>query len=240
MDDLTFMQTALSLAKTIVEQTNPNPPVGAVIVKDGQTVGMGAHLKAGEAHAEVHALGMAGERTKGATLYVTLEPCSHFGRTPPCANLIIEKGVDRVVIATLDPNNKVTGKGVEKLRNSGIQVDVGILAKEAHTLNKQFFHYIRAQTPFVTLKSAMSLDGKIATVTGESRWITGEEARKDAHYYRHTHDAILVGVNTVLKDKPHLTTRLPLGGKNPIRIILDTHLHTPLEANVVTDREAKT
>ncbi|MRG87308.1 bifunctional diaminohydroxyphosphoribosylaminopyrimidine deaminase/5-amino-6-(5-phosphoribosylamino)uracil reductase RibD [Salinibacillus xinjiangensis] len=240
MNDQYFMDLALTLAKSVSGQTNPNPPVGSVVVKDSQIVGLGAHLKAGEPHAEVHALQMAGEKAKGATIYVTLEPCSHHGRTPPCADLIIEKELSRVVIATTDPNEKVAGKGIERLRNAGLQVDVGIRKEEAQHVNKQFFHFIEHKTPYVTLKSATSLDGKIATVSGESQWITNEEAREDVHFYRHTHDAILVGVNTVIKDNPSLTTRTPLGGKNPTRIIMDTHLRTPLDANVVTKDDAPT
>jgi diaminohydroxyphosphoribosylaminopyrimidine deaminase / 5-amino-6-(5-phosphoribosylamino)uracil reductase len=240
MNDQYYMKFALSLSKAVIGQTSPNPPVGAVVVNNDQIVGFGAHLKVGEPHAEVHALRMAGEKAKSSTVYVTLEPCSHHGRTPPCAELLVNTGVNRVVIATTDPNEKVAGKGIELLKNAGIEVEVGILQNEANELNEQFFHYIQTKTPYVTLKSATSLDGKIATATGESKWITGEEARADVHQYRHNHDAILVGVNTVIKDNPSLTTRLPLGGKNPIRIILDTHLRTPIESNVVIDDQAKT
>jgi diaminohydroxyphosphoribosylaminopyrimidine deaminase / 5-amino-6-(5-phosphoribosylamino)uracil reductase len=238
--DEQYMRLAIDLAKAGIGQTSPNPVVGAVVVKNGEIVGFGAHLKAGEPHAEVHAIRMAGEKAKGATIYVTLEPCSHFGKTPPCADLLIETGVKRVVIATTDPNPLVAGKGIEKLRNAGIEVDVGILKEEADELNRVFFHYIATKTPFVTLKYASSLDGKIATKTGESKWITSEAARQDAHHYRRLHDAILVGVNTVIADDPSLTVRLPGGGKNPIRVILDTHLRTPLDAKVVNDGEAET
>jgi diaminohydroxyphosphoribosylaminopyrimidine deaminase / 5-amino-6-(5-phosphoribosylamino)uracil reductase len=240
MTDQDFMRLAIELAKSAKGQTNPNPIVGAVVVKEGQIVGMGAHLKAGEPHAEVHAIRMAGEKSKGSTVYVTLEPCSHYGKTPPCADLLIESKVKRVVIATMDPNPLVAGKGIKKLKDAGIQVDVGILKEEADKLNEVFYHFIQTKTPYVTIKSASSLDGKTATVTGESKWITGEEARMDVHKYRHQHDAILVGVNTIIADNPHLTTRLPSGGKNPVRIILDTNLRTPLEANIVTDGEAPT
>jgi diaminohydroxyphosphoribosylaminopyrimidine deaminase / 5-amino-6-(5-phosphoribosylamino)uracil reductase len=238
--DQHFMRLAIELAKAGIGQTSPNPVVGAVVVKDGEIVGLGAHLKAGEPHAEVHALRMAGEKAKDATVYVTLEPCSHFGKTPPCADLLVEKEVKRVVVATTDPNPLVAGKGIAKLRQAGIQVDVGVLKEEANELNKIFFHYIATKTPFVTLKYASSLDGKIATKTGESKWITSEEARRDVHRYRATHDAILVGVNTVIADNPSLTVRHIEGGKNPIRIILDTHLRTPLNANVVNDGKAET
>lgn len=240
MNDTDYMNLALSLARGTLGQTSPNPVVGAVVVKDNQIVGMGAHLKAGESHAEVHAIQMAGEKAKEATLYVTLEPCSHHGRTPPCSDLVIRTGIKKVFVATTDPNPQVAGAGIDRIQNAGIEVEVGLLQEEARNLNKVFFYNIRTGLPFVTLKSATSLDGKIATVTGESKWITGEEARKDVHHFRHLHDAILVGVNTVMKDNPSLTTRLNSGGKNPIRIILDTHLRTPLHANVVIDNQAPT
>ncbi|WP_242143673.1 MULTISPECIES: bifunctional diaminohydroxyphosphoribosylaminopyrimidine deaminase/5-amino-6-(5-phosphoribosylamino)uracil reductase RibD [unclassified Bacillus cereus group] len=240
MTDQEYMKIALQLAQSTAGQTSPNPMVGAVVVKNGKIVGMGAHLRAGEEHAEVHALRMAGAHAKGATVYVTLEPCSHFGKTPPCCDLLIKKKIKRVVIATLDSNPLVAGNGKKKLEEAGIHVTTGILEEEALSLNRYFFHYMKTKHPFVTLKTAMSLDGKIATTTGESKWITEDAARDDVHHYRHTHDAILVGVNTVIADNPSLTTRLPNGGKNPIRIILDTHLRTPLLSRVVTDRVAPT
>ncbi|WP_066308500.1 bifunctional diaminohydroxyphosphoribosylaminopyrimidine deaminase/5-amino-6-(5-phosphoribosylamino)uracil reductase RibD [Bacillus sp. FJAT-29814] len=240
MDDKHYMNLALNLARGTLGQTTPNPVVGAVVVKDNQIIGMGAHLKAGEPHAEVHALHMAGDKAKGATLYVTLEPCSHFGRTPPCSDLVIKTGIKKVFVATTDPNPQVGGQGIERMKRAGIEVEVGLLQEEARELNKVFFYNVRTGLPYVTLKSAVSLDGKTATVTGESMWITGEAARADVHQFRHRHDAILVGVNTVLKDNPSLTTRLPAGGRNPIRIILDTKLRTPLDANVITDNQAPT
>ncbi|PHA37286.1 bifunctional diaminohydroxyphosphoribosylaminopyrimidine deaminase/5-amino-6-(5-phosphoribosylamino)uracil reductase RibD [Bacillus wiedmannii] len=240
MTDQEYMRIALQLAEGTSGQTSPNPMVGAVVVKEGNIVGIGAHLRAGEEHAEVHALHMAGEKAKGATVYVTLEPCSHFGKTPPCCELLIKKGVKRVVIATLDCNSLVSGTGKKRLEEAGIEVTTGVLETEATLLNRFFFHYMRTKRPFVTIKTAMSLDGKTATVTGESKWITGEEARADVHQYRHTHDAILVGVNTVIADNPHLTTRIPNGGKNPIRVILDTHLRTPPSSHVITDGLAPT
>ena len=235
-----YMNLALQLAKGTLGQTSPNPVVGAVLVKNNQIVGMGAHLKAGEPHAEVHAIRMAGEHAEGATLYVTLEPCSHYGKTPPCSNLVIEKGIKKVFVATTDPNPQVAGRGIDRMKKAGIDVEVGLLQKEALELNKVFFYNIQTNLPYVTLKTASSLDGRTATVTGESKWITGEEARNDVHKWRHQHDAILVGVNTVLKDNPSLTTRLPSGGKNPIRIILDTRLRTPVDANVIIDKLAPT
>lgn len=238
--DQDYMAFAIQLARQMQGQTSPNPVVGAVVVNNQQIVGMGAHLKAGEPHAEVHAIRMAGDKAKGSTVYVTLEPCSHFGKTPPCSNLLIESGVKRVVIASPDPNPLVAGRGIERLKAAGIDVEVGVLREEADALNTVFFHYIKTGRPYVTLKTATSLDGKIATRTGESQWITSEPARLDVHKLRHQSDAILVGVGTVLKDDPSLTTRLPQGGKHPIRVILDTKLRTPLHSKVVTDGLSKT
>src|SRR5699024_7441288 len=183
-----------------------------------------AHLKAGEAHAEAHAIKMAGAKAKGATMYVTLEPCSHDGKTPPCADLPIDAGNKRVVIACQDPNEKEAGKGMKKLRQAGSDVEAGILQEVAEALNQVLFHYIHTKTPYMTVQSAVSLDEKPATATDESKWITGAHARLDVDHYRHTHDAILVGVNTVIADDPSFTTRLPWRGKNPIRIILHTSL----------------
>ncbi|MFZ3579461.1 bifunctional diaminohydroxyphosphoribosylaminopyrimidine deaminase/5-amino-6-(5-phosphoribosylamino)uracil reductase RibD [Virgibacillus sp. DJP39] len=241
MNDQAYMEAALNLAKSVHGQTSPNPPVGAVIVKNGAIIGMGAHMKAGEAHAEVHALRMAGSNAENATIYVTLEPCSHYGKTPPCADAIIESGIKRVVIATKDENPKVAGEGIKKLQQANISVELGVGKESADELYIPFFHYAATKTPYVTVKSATSLDGKTATVTGASKWITGEQARADVHRYRDENDAILVGVNTVIADDPQLTTRLSNGGgKNPTRIILDTHLRTPQKAKVVTDGEADT
>ena len=235
-----YMKLALDLARGTLGQTSPNPVVGAVVVKDNVIVGMGAHLKAGEPHAEVHAIQMAGEKAKGAAIYVTLEPCSHHGRTPPCSDLIIRTGIQQVFVATTDPNPRVAGRGIEKIKKAGIEVEVGLLQEEARELNKVFFYNISTGLPYVTLKTAVSFDGRTATATGESKWITGEKAREDVHLYRHQHDAILVGVNTVIKDDPSLTTRLPSGGKNPIRIILDTQLRMPKQASLLYDQQAQT
>jgi len=240
LKDYDYMALAIDLAAAAKGQTSPNPTVGAIVVRNGQIVGIGAHLKAGEPHAEVHALNMAGEKAKDATIYVTMEPCSHYGKTPPCADLIIRRGIKRVVIAAQDPNPRVAGSGIAKLREAGLEVETGLLSEKAQQLNEDFDHYIRTKTPYVTLKTAMSLDGKIATSTGDSKWITGTEAREDVHRYRHQHDAILVGVGTVLHDDPLLTTRIPGGGKHPIRIILDHHLRTPLNANVLNDESVET
>jgi diaminohydroxyphosphoribosylaminopyrimidine deaminase/5-amino-6-(5-phosphoribosylamino)uracil reductase len=240
-EDEKYMQLALQLARVATGQTSPNPMVGAVVVNDSQVVGMGAHLKAGEAHAEVHALEMAGDKCKEASIYVTLEPCSHYGRTPPCAEAVIAAGIKRVVIAAKDPNPKVSGSGIEKLKKAGLEVTVGVCEQEAVSLNEVFNHYIVNKTPFITLKTATTLDGKIATITGESKWITGEEARVDVHRLRHQQDAILVGINTILADNPQLTTRLPNGkGKNPVRVILDSQLKTPLDAQITDTTVAPT
>lgn len=233
-----YMKMALQLAESVVGQTSPNPPVGCVVVKDGKIIGIGAHMKAGEPHAEVNALVEAGEKAKGADLYVTLEPCSHTGKTPPCADLIIRKKVKSVYIASMDPNPLVAGKGADRLRTAGIFVESGICEHISKELYKHYFYYIRTKTPFVTLKTAVTFDGKTAASSGNSKWITSKEARMDVHEYRHRHDAILVGVNTVLVDNPHLTTRLPQGGIHPIRIVLDTHLNMPLHAHMLHDGAA--
>ncbi|MGD8191339.1 bifunctional diaminohydroxyphosphoribosylaminopyrimidine deaminase/5-amino-6-(5-phosphoribosylamino)uracil reductase RibD [Brevibacillus ginsengisoli] len=242
MNDEAYMSMALQLAKGAMGQTSPNPMVGAILVKDQAIVGMGAHLRAGEAHAEVHAIRMAGEKAKGATIYVTLEPCSHYGKTPPCAQAILQAGIRRVVVATLDPNPLVAGKGVGILSEAGLQVRVGVLEEEARHLNEVFFHFITTRKPFVTVKTASTLDGKIATKTGHSRWITGEQAREEVHRLRLQHDAILVGVNTIIADNPALTTRIQGEGtaKQPIRLIMDSTLRIPFTSRVVTDGKAPT
>ncbi len=240
MTDKDYMTLALQLARATTGQTSPNPSVGAVIVRNGQIVGLGSHLFAGYEHAEIHALNMAKEKARDATLYVTLEPCVHFGKTPPCTRSIIAAGIKRVVVATLDPNPRVMGKGVKELQAANIEVEAGLFVSEAREINQIFFHSIINKTPYISLKAGMSLDSKLATVSGESKWITNNKSREDAHSYRHSHDAILVGVGTILSDNPSLTTRLPHGGKNPIRIILDTNLRTPINSQVVIDEIAPT
>ncbi|RYL95467.1 bifunctional diaminohydroxyphosphoribosylaminopyrimidine deaminase/5-amino-6-(5-phosphoribosylamino)uracil reductase RibD [Sporolactobacillus sp. THM7-4] len=234
------MKLAIDLARATIGQTSPNPAVGAVVVNQGEIVGTGAHLKAGEAHAEVNALRMAGKRADGGTIYVTLEPCSHFGRTPPCADLIIRSGLRKVVIASRDPNPLVSGRGIERMRQAGIIVETGVLQKEADQLNPFFFHFIRHRTPYVTLKIASSLDGKTATAGKESQWITGEESRRDGHRLRKIHDAILVGIGTVLADDPSLTVCSGIEGRNPVRIVLDTHLRIREDARILNDGAAPT
>lgn len=215
--------------------TPPNPMVGCVIVKNGVVVGEGYHPFAGQPHAEVFALRAAGERAQGATAYVTLEPCSHWGRTPPCADALIAARVARVVAATQDDNPKVGGQGLEKLRQAGIAVTVGVEEAEARRLNEAFFHYHRTGTPFLTLKAAMTLDGKIATRTGDSQWITGEAARRYVHRLRAQSGAVMVGIGTLLADDAQLNARLPgvVLPRQPLRIVVDSHLRTPPSAKAV-------
>lgn len=239
MTDEKFMAEALRIAKNAEGRTSPNPMVGAVIVKDGKIIAEGWHRKAGTPHAEIHALNMAGSLAKDSTMYVTLEPCSHFGRTPPCANKIVDAGIKKVVVAMKDPNPLVAGKGIEILRAAGIEVEVGILENDARRLNEVFLKYITKKIPFVTAKFACSLDGKISTVTGESQWISCEESRKFVHHLRDISDGIMVGVGTVLNDNPSLTSRIE-NGKNPVRIIVDSFARTPLNAKILNDGAAKT
>lgn len=239
MNDEYFMREALRIAKNAEGRTSPNPMVGAVIVRDNRIIAEGWHRKAGSPHAEVHALNMAGELAKNSTLYVTLEPCSHFGRTPPCANKIVESGISKVFVAMQDPNPKVSGRGIEILRNAGIEVEVGILEDEARKLNEVFLKWVTEKIPFVTAKFACSLDGKISTVAGESQWITCEESRKFSHHLRDISDGIMVGINTVLADNPSLTARID-GGKNPVRIIVDSFAKIPLDSKVICDKQAET
>jgi diaminohydroxyphosphoribosylaminopyrimidine deaminase/5-amino-6-(5-phosphoribosylamino)uracil reductase len=224
-EDLHHMRHALALAARGLGEVAPNPAVGCVIVKDGVVVGRGRTAKGGRPHAEPQALAMAGEAARGATAYVTLEPCSHHGHTPPCAKSLIDAGVARVVVATGDPDTRVNGEGVAWLRMAGVEVTIGVCELEAADLNAGFFMKVRHARPLVTLKIAQSLDGKIATATGESQWITGEPARAFGHLLRARNDAILVGVGTALADDPMLTCRLPgLEGRKPLRVVLDTRL----------------
>lgn len=233
MDELEYMRLAIELARKGCGWVNPNPMVGAVIVKDGRIIGQGYHRKCGELHAERNALADCRTSAAGATLYVTLEPCCHYGRTPPCTEAIIESGINRVVIGSSDPNPLVSGKGVAILRSHGIEVTEHVAKEECDKLNESFFHYIQNKTPYVVMKYAMTMDGKIATYTGKSKWITGEAARLRVHEDRHRYSAIMVGVGTVLADDPMLTCRLE-NSRNPLRIICDTNLRTPPEAKLVT------
>ncbi len=233
--DRHYMQLALNLAGKSRGRTSPNPMVGAVIVKAGKVVGSGYHRRAGTPHAEVNALNEAGAEARGATLYVTLEPCCHYGRTGPCTEAVIKAGITRVVVAMMDPNPQVAGKGIEKIKAAGIEVDVGVMEDEAGKLNEVFIKYIVTGKPFITAKAAVSLDGKIAARTGRSKWITSPEARKHGHKLRDWHDAVMVGIGTVLADDPRLTTRLNgAGGRDPARVILDSRARIPLNARVLT------
>ena len=230
---ITFMERALALARQATGRTSPNPLVGAVIVKDSKIIGEGYHQKAGTPHAEIHALNAAGENAKGATLYTTLEPCCHWGRTPPCTAAVINAGIAYVYIAEVDPNPNVAGKGVRQLENAGIHVHTGICQQEAEDLNEVHRKYIQTGMPFVILKTAMSLDGKIATAAGESQWITSEASRQRGHEIRDVVDAILVGRGTVERDNPALTTRLQgKQGQDAIRVVLDSHGRTPTNARI--------
>ena len=234
--DLAMMRAALALARRGLGTTWPNPSVGCVIVNNGHVVGRGWTGRGGRPHGETEALRRAGAAAQGATAYVTLEPCSHWGKTAPCADALIAAGLRRVVVALEDPDARVAGSGVEALRKAGLAVERGLCAAEAAELNAGFLQRVRLGRPLVTLKLATSLDGRIATVAGESRWITGSAARERAHLLRATHDAILVGTETVLADDPQLTCRLPgLAGRSPLRVVLDRQLRIPPSARLLAD-----
>lgn len=232
-----YMAQALSLARLALGQTSPNPAVGAVVVKNDKVVGLGYTQPPGSWHAEIVALSQAGEKARGSVIYVTLEPCCHYGRTPPCTKAIIAAGITEVYLAMLDPNPLVSGRGKEELERNGIKTFLGEHENEAKEINEAYIKFITTGIPFVTAKFAISLDGKIATKGGDSKWISGEEARKYVHNLRYATDAIMVGVNTILADDPHLTIRC-CGGrggtvrKQPLRIIVDTNGRTPLSARV--------
>jgi diaminohydroxyphosphoribosylaminopyrimidine deaminase/5-amino-6-(5-phosphoribosylamino)uracil reductase len=227
-----YMKRALQLARRGMGQVSPNPMVGAVIVRAGEIIAEGYHRKFGADHAERDAIQRASEDVRGATIYVNLEPCCHWGKTPPCVDILIEQGIKRVVIGTLDPHPLVDGKGVQILRDHGIEVVQGILEEDARALNEVYFHYTRTGLPFITVKYAQSLDGRIATSHDDSRWISSEASRRFAHRLRAQHDAIMVGIGTVLADDPLLTVRL-VKGRNPLRIVLDTRLRIPPNAQVL-------
>ena len=240
--DYVFMARALRLAERGLYSTDPNPRVGCVVVREGQVVGEGWHCRAGEAHAEIAALRQAGDRAAGADIYVTLEPCCHHGRTPPCSDALIAAGVKRAVVAMEDPNPKVAGKGATQLRQAGIQVEAGVMHHEAVRLNPGFIRRMRGGRPWVRCKMAMSLDGRTALANGVSQWISGEAAREDVHHWRARSSAVLTGVGTVLADDPALTVRLPpaaweqhgCGGeiRQPVRVVMDTCLRTPPNARI--------
>ena len=235
--DNRMMQQALRLARRAAGRTSPNPLVGAVIASGGVVVGRGHHAMAGTDHAEVVALRKAGNRARGATLYVNLEPCAHTGHTGPCTEALIDAGIRRVVAAMRDPDPRVDGRGIARLREAGIEVEVGLLEDQARRVNESYVKHRRTGMPFVTLKWAMSLDGKIGADRSSATELTGGAARRYVHFLRNTHDAVLVGVQTVLADDPQLTCRLS-GGRNPLRVVLDSRLRTPLEARVVAGATA--
>lgn len=234
-----YMDIAIELALKGIGKVNPNPLVGAVIVKDDRIIGQGYHERYGEAHAERNAVKNAKESVEGSTIYVTLEPCSHYGKTPPCVELIIEKKFKRVIIGMLDPNPLVCGKSIEKLKENNIEVITGIREEECRKMNEVFIKYITSNIPFVMLKSGISLDGKIATAYKESKWITNEKARADGRKLRNALSSIMVGVNTVIADDPELTCRIE-GGRDPYRIIVDSTLRIPLNSKVVLNKDKKT
>lgn len=234
-----MLNRCFELARKGEGWVSPNPMVGCVIVKDGRIVGEGIHRRFGGPHAERAALRAAGGKVRGATLYVNLEPCSHHGKTPPCVDAIIGSGIRRVVASCLDPNPVVHGKGFAALRNAGVLVEVGLLRKQAEALNEPFFHFMKTKLPFVGLKVAQTLDGRVADVRGESKWITSEQSRKEGHRLRSVYDAILVGAGTIKKDNPELTVRA-VRGRSPIRVVLDPRLSLPLKSKVFRTRDAET
>jgi diaminohydroxyphosphoribosylaminopyrimidine deaminase/5-amino-6-(5-phosphoribosylamino)uracil reductase len=233
-DPRTYMRSALALARKGEGRTSPNPPVGALVVRDGKILGKGFHPRAGEPHGEIFALRQAGAQARGADLYVTLEPCSHHGRTGPCVEAVIAAGIAQVYIGVQDPNPRVAGRGIERLRAAGIAVTSGILETDCRRLIAPFAKHVTTGLPYVTLKTAVTLDGFTATTTGDSQWITGERSRQYVHRLRDRVDAIMAGIGTVLRDDPRLTTRLPRGGRDPLRVVLDSRLRLPGQASVVT------
>lgn len=236
--DKKYMRMAIALAKKGEGMTSPNPSVGAVIVKSGKVIGRGYHKFCGGPHAEIYALNEAGAKARGATLYVTLEPCDHFGRTPPCTDAIITSGIKKVFISMKDPNPINSGRGIKKLNRYGINTSTGILKDEAMLLNKPYIKLITTRMPYVTVKIAESLDGKIATRTGDSKWISCESSRRYVHKLRRSADAVMVGVNTLIRDDPMLLSNAA-GKRQPIRIIVDSRFRTPLSARIFSNRESR-
>lgn len=231
-----YMQLALEIAKKGIGHTSPNPMVGCIVVKNGMIVAEGFHEEYGSLHAERRALESCAEDLTGADLYVTLEPCCHHGKTPPCTDIIIERGIGRVIVGTLDPNPVVAGKGVQILRDHGIEVETGILEKECLELNEVFMHYIEKKKPYIAMKYAMTMDGKIATFTGDSKWVTGEESRRHVHQLRKRYSSIMVGIGTILVDDPMLNCRIE-EGVDPVRVICDSNLRIPMESRIVKTAE---
>jgi diaminohydroxyphosphoribosylaminopyrimidine deaminase/5-amino-6-(5-phosphoribosylamino)uracil reductase len=243
MGHIEYMKRALEISKHGYGYTNPNPNVGCVIVKMDEIISSGYHQIYGASHAEVNAINSCKQDLQGATMYVTLEPCSHFGKTPPCVNAIIASGISRVYISMLDPNPLVSGRGVEILKNAGIDVHVGLLEDEARRINEVFVKYIARKIPYVTLKSAITLDGKICTKSGDSKWISNSISRQHTHHLRHKNMAIMVGINTVLEDNPSLNTRIDDDSKtfrNPIKIVIDSKLRIPTDSKILTSSNAQT
>lgn len=233
--DLSYLQMCYALAEKAIGWASPNPYVGAVIVKNGIIIGHGYHEKPGKPHAEAAALEKAGSRAKKATAYINLEPCVHWGRTPPCIDKIISAQLKRIVVSSIDPNPLVNGKGIERMKQAGIQVSLGLLEEKNNRLNEAYIKYIQSGIPFITLKTALSMDGKTATKTHASKWISSSQTRKYMHLIRGEHDAIMVGINTVLKDDPRLTVRHPgWPGKTITRVILDSNLRIPLQSKILT------
>ncbi len=230
-DDERWMREALRLARKGLGRTSPNPAVGAVVVRGGRVIGRGWHRRAGGPHAEIFALREAGARARGATLYVTLEPCAHHGRTGPCVEAVLAARCARVVVGAVDPNPRVRGRGLAKLRRAGVSVDTGVLGEEARRMNEDFEKLITTGEPFVVLKLAVTMDGRIATRTGDSRWVTSAASRRRVHELRNRLDAVIVGSGTVLADDPQLTCRIR-GGRNPLRVVLDGRLRAPISARV--------
>ncbi|MFH1387535.1 MAG: bifunctional diaminohydroxyphosphoribosylaminopyrimidine deaminase/5-amino-6-(5-phosphoribosylamino)uracil reductase RibD [bacterium] len=239
-DDIKFMREALVLAKSAEGRTTPDPMVGAVLVKDGRIISMGYHGEVATPHAEAWAIQKASENPKGATLYLNLEPCNHYGNNPPCTEAIINAGVKKVIAAMKDPNPLVNGRGFAKLKNHGVEVEVGLLEDEANKLNEVFKTYITKKRPFIVMKTAMTIDGKIATKTGASRWVASPSSLDFAHHLRNLYDAMVVGVDTVLVDDPKLNIRRGTVIKHPVRIVLDTHAKTPLSADIFSSPGGKT
>lgn len=238
--DIAMMGRCLELAGRAAGRTAPNPLVGCVIVRDGQIVGSGFHPAAGQPHAEVFALGEAGEQAKGATVYVSLEPCNHYGRTPPCSEALIAAGVAKVVVGMVDPNPQVAGSGIAKLRQAGIEVAVGVEEEACRRLNEGFIHRMLHRKPFGILKYAMTLDGKIATNTGHSAWVTSTEARAEVHKLRKACDAVIIGANTARKDNPRLTSRSSDRADNPLRVVMSRNLDLPRKAHLWDTTQADT